>query len=105
MYEIKCNDCNMKYICENGREISVRINEHKKGGTKTIDSNVSGLSQHIRNTKHEINWNDVNVIDKENNMIKRKLKEAIKIRDSPQASLMNKKEECKILSNIWDSIL
>ena len=105
VYEIKCNDCNMKYIGETGRELSVRINEHKKGGTKTIDSNVSGLSQHIRNTKHEINWNDANVIDKENNMVKRKLKEAIKIRNSPQASLMNKKEECKILSNIWDSIL
>ena len=105
VYEVKCNECNKKYIGETGRELRIRINEHKKGGMKTLDSNTSGLSQHIKSTNHEINWNDTNVISKENDMAKRKLKEAIKIRNTPQADLMNKKEECKILSSIWDSIL
>ena len=55
-------------------------------------------------TKHEMNFNDTQILYKENNYIKRKFKEAIAIKNN-KATIMNKKEEIKALSFIWENVI
>ena len=59
----------------------------------------------MKETSHKIKWDNIKVLTKESNSIKRKFKEAIKIKSISQENIMNKKDECKVLLYIWDSIL
>ena len=56
--------------------------------------NISGLSKHIRDTNHKIDWDNIYVLNKENDFRKRKFKEAVAIRKMTKKT-MNKKEEVK----------
>ena len=37
---------------------------------------MTGLSQHLRESRHTPNWEDIEILAKENNIVKRKLKES-----------------------------
>ena len=37
---------------------------------------MTGLSQHPRESRHTPNWEDIEILAKENNIVKRKLKES-----------------------------
>ena len=90
------------YIGETGRKLDIRLNEHKNWSNQC--KSLSGLSEHIKSTKHNVDWKNVEIICKEQNRPKRKFKEAIAIKKS-SGQLMNKKEEMRSLSFIWDSVL
>ena len=49
------------------------------------------------------NFDDVEILNKESNFIKRKFKETIAIKKN-NAPLLNKKEEIKAISNVWENI-
>ena len=54
MYKIKCADCSATYIGETGRNLKIRLTEHKpatKNGHKT-----NHIAEHHRQTKHNIDW-------------------------------------------------
>ena len=102
VYEVKCKDCDRIYIGETGRKLNIRLEEHKKGG-EGDQRKVSGLSQHMQQSKHNINFNDAKIIYKEN-FKKRKLREGITIKKC-KGLLLNKKEEIKPISEIWESII
>ena len=53
---------------------------------------------------HKTNFDEVEILNKESNFIKRKFKEAIAIKKN-NAPLLNKKEEMKALSNVWENII
>ena len=55
-------------------------------------------------SKHNIVFDNAEILHKERNFQKRKFKEAIAIKKQSM-SLLNKKEEIKTLSNIWENIL
>ena len=42
--------------------------------------NISGLSKHIKDTNHNIDWDNIYVLNKENDFRKKKFKEAVAIR-------------------------
>ena len=50
-------------------------------------------------------WDDVRIIYRENNWKNRKFKEAARIASQNKEQLINKKDERKIISNIWNIIL
>ena len=112
VYKVRCKNCTQIYIGETGRELKIRLNEHKRAAEKTEDNdkeetneNLSGLSQHLKNKQHQADWNNAKIIKKESNHNKRKLKEAIAIKNIPKNELMNKKEEIKVLSSIWENVI
>ena len=103
VYKVLCKDCDMYYIGETGRHLSVRLNEHKANArNKTI--NMSGLSQHIVQCNHEVEWDDVKILCRENDFKKRKFQEAIAIKNDINRA-MNKKEDVKVISNIWENLI
>ena len=40
---------------------------------------MTGLSQHVRESRHTPNWKEIKILSKENNIVKRKLKESVAI--------------------------
>ena len=103
VYKIKCTTCEKSYIGETGRKLKIRVNEHKND-VRNNNNNISGLSQHAKETGHEIDWEGVEIIYKENNFNKRKFKEALVIKENSD-KILNKKEEIRILSSIWEGII
>ena len=54
VYKIKCSDCQATYISETGRNLTTRLNEHKRA-TKTGDVN-NNIAEHHLKTSHTIDW-------------------------------------------------
>ena len=74
MYSVPCRDCNHVYIGETGRTLKKRLSEHKQA-IKTFNSN-NGISVHVHQEQHRINWEDAKVLDYEDNYWKRRTLEA-----------------------------
>lgn len=81
-YEVHCHDCAGVYIGETRQYLKKRIQQHEYH-SKKLNAAHSGLSQHVVDTNHRINWNDYKIRSRENNTFKRKLKEAIIIKKTP----------------------
>ena len=60
-YQISCQDCEASYIGQTGRNISQRITEHKRAMRK-LDICSSGVSEHVCQTGHSINWNNPSIL-------------------------------------------
>ena len=103
VYKVTCNDCDKFYIGETGRKLNIRLNEHKRDA-KNKTGNMSGLSQHITNYQHTADWENVKNLHKDTNFIKRKFKEALAINENLN-NVLNKKEEVKAISNIWENLI
>ena len=71
---------------------------------KKSQKNMSGISQHCIQSGHVPQWENTQVLTIEKNYNKRRYKEAIEIMKSKEKTV-NKKEEIKNLSFIWESIL
>ncbi|MCB1073870.1 MAG: GIY-YIG nuclease family protein, partial [Chlamydiia bacterium] len=113
VYMAGCKEeCDMKYIGQTGRKLKTRLKEHVskaknyKNGAATANPEVkiSGLSQHLYTAKHTLDWDNVEILTKDNNFRSRSIKEAIHISTSKH-KLMNKREERTEISSIWKSIL
>ena len=61
VYRIPCADCDTFYVGQTGRNLSLRIKEHKKA-VKTFNTDTSALAEHILSKDHHINWEETTVI-------------------------------------------
>ena len=67
---------------------------------------LSGLSEHLKKKKHQLDWSSIKILSKENNYWKRNSKEAYLItKQKDKAPFLNKKNECPTISSIWITIL
>ena len=104
----------IEWIEQTGKQLKCWIKEHeadskldfrKKSGKKKKDK-LSGLSEHLKKRGHQLDWNSIKILAKENNYWKRRSKEAYFItKHKDKAPLSNKKNECPTISNIWKPIL
>ena len=60
VYKIKCCDCQATYICETGRNLNVRLNEHKRG-TRSGDIN-NHIAEHHLKTNNRIDWDSAECV-------------------------------------------
>ena len=98
----------MEYIGETGRQLKIRMKEHetdskvdfrKKSGKKKKDK-LSGLSEHLKKKKHQLDWSSIKILAKEKNYWKRRLKAACFItKYKDKAPLLNKKNKCPTISS------
>ena len=59
----------------------------------------------MKMTGHSPAWDGLGVIYRENNWKKRKFKEAARITSHNKEQLMNKNDERKTISNLWNIVL
>ena len=71
---------------------------------KNDETKLSGLSEHLHSRKHTLDWENVEILTKDNNFTSRSIKEAVYISTS-EHELMNKREERSEVSSIWKTIL
>ena len=77
VYQVPC-ECGHVYVGETGRNLKLRLTEHKRA-VKNKDPN-NGLAVHVNITNHTILWNSAEVLTTEPNWSKRKVKEALYIK-------------------------
>ena len=51
------------------------------------------------------NWKEVEILAKENNIVKRKFKESVATLQGKKDNRLNKKEERTVISDIWSAII
>ena len=74
---------------------------HTDVNNKKSVEKITDLSQNFREIRDTPNWKVVEVLAKENNIIKRKFKESVAISQEKKENLLNRKEE---RSDIWSAI-
>lgn len=102
IYKAECQ-CGINYIGQTKQNLRNRVNQHKNDAKRKESENQSALSQHIRETQHQINLEDFKVLDSENNLNKRRVLEMIRIKQTPNT--INRQTETDYLKNTYDIIL
>ena len=100
IYKRNCKNCNFTYIGETSQYQQCRDRGHKDA-IKACDANNSFYDHLKRNPTHEINWDDVSYLDKDNNTGRRLIKEALYINAFDEGNLMNLKNP-KPINPIWN---
>ena len=90
IYKIKCI-CGDFYIKETKRTLTIRLKEHKAACRLTTFER-SAVAEHAWQGGHEIEWNDVEILDTTKDMQERKVKESLYIRMAPKTYLINRDE-------------
>ena len=84
VYKIPCKDCNKVYVGQTGREIDIRVNEHKRSVRYAQES--SAIFKHVE-YGHCIDWDDTSMLYKSNCHITRKIIESLYINSMPNFNL------------------
>ena len=65
VYKIPCYNCDMCYIGETSKQVKFRVEEHRKNITQHHQPSL--IYQHIAQEHHDINWNNVSILNKHQN--------------------------------------
>ena len=77
MYHIPC-ECGLVSIGETGRNLSLRLKEHKTNCEKT-KLEKSAVAKHSWTNDHRIKWNEASILVTENHKFSHKMRESIEI--------------------------
>ena len=97
IYSYKCGrvDCDEEYIGESSRTIGERFKEHQKAPSPIFD--------HFNTTGHSISVDNFNIVGREDQNLKRAIKEALYIRVNNPS--LNRNVGKYHLPHIWDKVL
>ena len=96
------HQCSCTYIGESGQTLKQRDIGHRSE-IKTRKTR-SGLFKHIQdNPGHEIDWENQIILYREPNMFRRRIKEAMFIRENDDGSLMNLDKGTPV-NNCWTEL-
>ena len=71
VYAVSCNDCHSFYFGETGRDLKIRIQEHKKV-VKEMAQN-SAIAKHCCENKHRMNWETSKILHKSGQVDQRRV--------------------------------
>ena len=97
IYKIPCHDCDQVYIGETGRHLITRLKEHQRH-CKYGDTDKSAVALHTWTNNHCIDWDSSSVIDREDRLFQRRVKEALHIRR------MSNFNQGLTISSIWNGL-
>jgi len=100
VYSIPCNDCDKSYIGETSQNLYKRMKQHEYD-VKNKKTNT-GLASHVKEENHSMNINNVKILDKERNVTKRRVLEAIHIANN---KTVNFKEDASEVVKFYGNIL
>jgi hypothetical protein len=87
IYKLNCLDCDACYIGKTIRQLKTRVEEHQKGiGSRECE--ISAVYKHAQETRHKIDFDNVEVLDSAGSDYRLKLKEALYIKKfNPQLNV------------------
>lgn len=100
VYKLDCS-CNKSYIGQTKQYLKSRIDQHKRD-IRNGNSNT-GLSEHVFETGHSIDWKNVKIIDREDNDHKRRFLEMAHIIND--RNLLNKQTDYDDFKNVYNHVL
>ena len=74
LYAISCKDCDKKYLGQTGKELSVRLNQHKYSVRTAQPS--SALFVHLSNFNHRVDWANASKMLSCNDIVNRNIIES-----------------------------
>ena len=74
LYSVKFKECNKEYVGETARSLGTRFKEHTDGKHPN-----SAITEHTQDTGHRYSIEDVKVLNREDKLLPRKVREAINI--------------------------
>ena len=74
VYEIDCSNCQAVYFGESKLSLKSCSDDHKRS-VRNWDCDKNETVKHCWEEDHSFNWNQVKLIDRENGLIPRKIKE------------------------------
>ncbi|CAF0823921.1 unnamed protein product [Brachionus calyciflorus] len=87
VYKINCADCRASYIGKTKRHLITRVEEHKttentkkNANNKFKDDHESAVYGHMSESGHQVDFNNVEILDSPSSDYKLKLKEAFYIK-------------------------
>ena len=100
IYCIPCQDCDKVYIGETGRTLQVRQKEHERHCINGR-SQDSAVAAHAHQELHDIDWENTSVLDYDDDFYRRKVKEALLIKQKANFN----QDSGLAVSPIWSSVL
>ena len=97
VYKINCLSCPATYIGETKRMLKTRIKEHERD-----KDNKSVIATHQKTNKHTVDWNNIKILDKEQNYVKRIISE---IHTNLNNYTINRIEDTQNLSFVYKKLL
>lgn len=101
VYSIECNSCGSVYVGQTSQWLTNRVALHKSDITKKRDR--CSLTEHALQNEHEINWENIKILETESNTKKRLILEMYQI--NKHKNTINKKSDTQKLSNIYTYLL
>ena len=101
VYCISCRTCQGSYVGQTSQCLKNRIVAHKSDSRLYPDR--CALASHINTTKHSVDFDNVKILEKENNSSKRLFLEMCHIKK--QENSINKKTDVDGLSIIYSYLL
>jgi len=81
VYKINCKDYAL-YVGQMKRQLKTRLHKYIVDVNKKSNS-LSVIFNHRLETNHEINWNDVKIVDNESSCIKKLISDVIYLKKQP----------------------
>lgn len=99
VYEVTCigsesEMCNKVYVGTSKRKLGIRISEHKRDIKKGKET--TALAQHAKDTSHQMDFENVKILDKEQKTNKRYTLESLRIQQRIKNSINTKEDKDNI---------
>lgn len=101
VYKVDCKNCSQTYVGQTSQWLKNRIALHRSD--IRLNNQRCALSIHANSRNHEVDLDNVEILDVNNNYKKRTVLEMIRITEQPIP--MNKKTDTQNLSNIYTYLL
>jgi len=102
VYKINCLDCDTSYIDQTKCTLNTRVSEHRNHVRRNITQN-SVITDNRSNFRHELDWDNVKILDEEMNYNKRLISEMIFI--IKQKHGLNAQIDTALLDPIYNDLL
>lgn len=101
VYRISCGDCPLKYIGQTSNNLSIRLALHRSDTVHRQDR--CSLAGHVRDTKHRMDYNRVEILDQEKNTVKRLFLEMSRVLQ--QEDCINSRSDIAGFTNIFSHLI
>lgn len=101
VYRLTCADCDASYVGQTKRILGERVKEHQRNVREKKDSSV--LYNHCREYTHNIDWQSVSILDRENVWLPRLVSEMVHIH--LQEFPLNRIDDTKMLARQYTQLM